>query len=49
MKHPCSTCMEKSRCEDGKAECFTFLKYRRQRKRNIEKNKERWKNGQLKI
>ena len=45
MKYPCKECMEKSRCEDGKAECFTFLQYRQQRKENIEKNKRKWKNG----
>lgn len=42
MKYPCSTCMERSRCERGKGICKTLLDYKKQRKENIKKNKERW-------
>lgn len=39
---PCNTCMERSRCDRGKAICKELIDYKQKRKENIQKNKERW-------
>ena len=40
MTYPCTTCLERDKCED-KRSCRSWLKYREQRKDDVEKNKKK--------
>ena len=40
MTYPCTTCLERDKCEDER-NCRSWLKYREQRKDDVEKNKKK--------
>lgn len=40
MTYPCTTCLERDKCEDER-NCRSWLKYREQRKADVEKNKKK--------
>ena len=40
MTYPCTTCLERDKCED-KRSCRSWLKYREQRKADVENNKKK--------
>lgn len=40
MTYPCTACLEKDKCEDNRS-CRSWLKYREQRKDDVEKNKKK--------
>lgn len=39
MTYPCPKCLERDKCGD-KENCRSWLKYKEQRKENVERNKE---------